>query len=82
MRKIKRTYNQTQVRVWLSKHHGINCEAFVKYVYDGYTLRAGYRAIRKQKMRAKVKHNFREAKHDYRDARHLVDVLVRSDNEQ
>ncbi len=78
-RTLERTYDQDRVRIWLWKYHGIDDEAIVKYVYDGYTFKGNYRAIRKPKTRKKVALAFHATGFSKKVAQYLVSEVIKRD---
>ncbi len=78
-RQLEREFSQDNVRVWLSKYYGIINETFLKYVYDGYTFKGNYRAIRKPKTRKKIALDFHEEGLSKLYAQKLVEKLIKRD---
>ncbi len=78
-RQLEREFSQDRVRIWLSKHHNIINETFLKYVYDGYTFKGNYRAIRKPKTRKKIALDFHKEGLSKLHAQKLVEKLIKLD---
>ena len=75
-RQLDREFSQGFVRIWLKENYNIESETFLKYVYDGYTFRGNYKAIRKPKTRKKIALEFHKQQKSKMLAMKLVDQLI------
>lgn len=75
-RQLDREFSQDFVRIWLKENYNIESETFLKYVYDGYTFRGNYKAIRKPKTRKKIALEFHRQQKSKMLAMKLVDQLI------
>ncbi len=79
-RELNREFSQHRVRLWLLKYHNIENETFLKYVYDGYTFRGGYKPIRKPKVRKKIALEFHRQGRSKKLAQELVTKILSLEN--
>ncbi len=75
-RELKRTFSQDDVRKILELDFNIISETFLKYVYDGYTYKGGFRAIRKPKLRKKIAREFHQEQLSKQHAQTVVNRLL------
>ncbi|MCK5848508.1 MAG: hypothetical protein KAH01_04865 [Caldisericia bacterium] len=75
-RTLIREMSQPDVREWLELHYNIVSEAFVKYVYDGYTHEMNYKPIRKSKTRKAVQLQFHKENCSKQLAQRCVKELI------
>ncbi len=75
-RELNRTFSQDDVRKILELDFNIISETFLKYVYDGYTYRGGFRAIRKPKLRKRITREFHQEQLSKQYAQTIVNRLL------
>lgn len=73
----QRKLSQNDVRVILKESYNIENEIFLKYVYDGYTFKGNYKAIRKPKMRKQIAIQFHNQGSSKRYAHLIIEQLLK-----